>query len=77
MSDAPLVIDYVRALRDSTYRRELSEELETGVTSMIMEEAADEIERLRADLSPQWQPIETAPKDGAVVDLWVKSSWGA
>lgn len=24
----------------------------------------------RADLAPQWQPIETAPRDGTSVDLW-------
>ena len=58
MSDqnTALVIDYVRALRDSMYRRELSEELECGVTDMIMFEAADEIERLRA--APKVKPLD-------------------
>lgn len=27
-------------------------------------------EYIRADLVPQWQPIETAPRDGTPVDLW-------
>ncbi|MGL5737153.1 MAG: hypothetical protein ACRCYS_20015, partial [Beijerinckiaceae bacterium] len=27
-------------------------------------------EYIRADLVPQWQPIETAPKDG-VIDIWL------
>ncbi len=31
-------------------------------TTIVMQEAIDEIESLRAQL--EWQPIETAPKDG-------------
>ena len=30
--------------------------------------AAEEIERLRAER--QWQPMETAPRDGALILLW-------
>ena len=25
----------------------------------------------RADLAPQWQPIESAPRDGTIIDVWV------
>ena len=34
-----------------------------------MTEAADEIERLLAARTPQ--PIDTAPRDGTIVDLWL------
>ena len=28
-------------------------------------------EYIRADLVPQWQPIETAPRDGTIIDVWL------
>ena len=35
-----------------------------GIEALCLQEAAYEIERLRAELAAQnWQPIETAPKD--------------
>lgn len=41
-----LVIDLKRALREPEYRAELCEELECGVSDMVMEEAADRIDAL-------------------------------
>lgn len=35
------------------------------------ENGVDPTKYIRADLVPQWHPIETAPKDGTAVDLWV------
>lgn len=40
-------IDLVEALRCDIYRKEISEELESDITDMVMLEAADEIESLR------------------------------
>ena len=40
-----------------------------------MEDAANLIEALEAELAAQsWQPIETSPKDGTLVDLWCASN---
>lgn len=48
----------------------------------VCDEAADEIERLRAAIAapPGWQPIETAPMDGCAVlvmrDIWPGTALG-
>ena len=34
------------------------------------------VEYTRSDLMPKWQPIDTAPKDGTVVDLWQRTTNG-
>ena len=39
------------------------------ITPGLLEASISEIERLRA--AQQWKPIETAPKDGTICDLWV------
>ena len=39
-----------------------------GIEALCLQEAAYEIERLRAELAAQnWQPIETAPKDASLI----------
>ena len=45
-----LVIDLKRGLREPEYRAELCEELEGGVSDMVMEEAADRIDALEKAL---------------------------
>jgi len=37
-------------------------------------ELESQVEALRKDA--EWQPIETAPKDGALFDAWAAESWG-
>ncbi len=46
-----LYIDLIRALREPEHRDEISAELESDITSMIMLDAADEIERLEARIA--------------------------
>lgn len=36
----------------------------------------DSTKYIRADLVPQWQPIETAPRDGAII-AWCRRANGA
>jgi hypothetical protein len=36
-------------------------------TELVFDYGREVVEYIRADLVPQWQPIETAPKDGAWV----------
>jgi len=54
-----LIIDLKRALREPEYRAELSEELEGGVTEMVMEESADRIDALEKALQRvEWEGDE-------------------
>ena len=59
----PLVLDYVRALREPMYRRELSKKLETDVTEMIMLEAADVIERMEALVEGMQESVDTRSEE--------------
>lgn len=58
-----LVIDVVRALREPEYRDEISEELETDITALVMEEAANMIEKHREEQSqsPSRSPQPSPP----------------
>lgn len=40
------------------------------VLADTLERCADELQAAMADLSPGWQPIETAPKDGTLFLAW-------
>jgi hypothetical protein len=57
-----LVIDLKRGLREPEYRAELCEELEGGVSDMVMEESAARIDALEKAL----RRLVTAEEDGCL-----------
>ncbi len=67
-----LHIDLVRALRESEYREEVSDELESDMTDCVMLEAADKIEGLECDLC---SAVEVAWNHGA--KDWVRANYRA
>ena len=44
---------------------------EQTITAAVTIGDDGEIAQIHAENISQWQPIETAPKDGTIIDLWV------
>jgi hypothetical protein len=62
-------IAYMRAALKAAYPKLVSDSLERD--GLVEQLAGVRAERDRLKACSEWKPIETAPRDGTVVDLWV------
>jgi hypothetical protein len=63
------LLDALRAQSDKIQKMALQAISDEANREGLIEHIA-ELERIAAGAEP-WQPIETAPKDGTVIDLWI------
>jgi|GEM_PF-3003211 len=75
--DCPSPLDECRAelerVRDMSERRRqaLNQQARLNRTcERVRNKAFAEVDALRAQVEREWQPIETAPKDGTLIDVW-------